>query len=213
MYYMTVHLLEAIFLNLKRLPKYAKISGGKSIPVSLMLISSEILSLLTAIIMDFRARYWQKRGVPVFEHEFIPMSKTPSFKGDLVPPGFERLPQYKYGKKELEDLLKARNLKGLSEALEKRLNELGAFQGIFCMTRHTLESFLRSSNLAAMHIERAAQKNVKSPESFCLQNLKAHLLALDFCMLLDKVAFTVQKDGLLIVGNDVPHIPPMPETY
>ncbi len=81
------------------------------------------------------------------------------------------------------------------------------------MTRHTFESFLRSSNLAQNHILKAKKLGVKSPMSFCLQNLKAHLLAIDFCLLLDRIAFSVQKDGIPIVGNDVPHIPPRPEKY
>ena len=29
--------------------------------------------------MDKTAIYWQKRGIPVFVHEFIPMDQTPIF--------------------------------------------------------------------------------------------------------------------------------------
>ncbi|MEX1099423.1 MAG: hypothetical protein WEB87_03285, partial [Bacteriovoracaceae bacterium] len=71
MNYMTAHLLEAIKLNCQRLPKYGRLTRGKSIKVSLLLVWSEAASLSTAFTLDLMAKYWQKRGVPVFVHEFI----------------------------------------------------------------------------------------------------------------------------------------------
>ena len=56
MFFMTKHIVDAIVLNIKRTFPYAKVSNGLSLPVSLTLIFSELLTVPTALIFDLWAR-------------------------------------------------------------------------------------------------------------------------------------------------------------
>lgn len=214
MNYMTGHLLDAIKLNLKRLPRYASLSKGRSLPVSVLMIFSELISLPTALALDYRSRYWRNRGVPVFVHEFVDMELTPKFKDSFT----VKFPAKKRGsfvlpKNEMIRFIKEGQRQELSALLAGLIQELEEAQAFNCMLRHTLESFLRCSNLASLHIEAAAAKGIKTPERFCADVLFAHLMALDFCRFLDWLARPVQQRGIPIILQDVPPIPSSPESY
>lgn len=215
MNYMTNHLMEAIVLNCRRLPKYARLTQGRSIKISLLLIWSESISLVSAFIMDTVAKYWQKKGVPVFVHEFISMEETPEFSSSYAF-AFEPLkifPRFEIPKKKLGELVEQKKYESLSSELGNLIRSLEKYPHIFCMTRHTLESFLRCSNLTPLHIQKAKELEVKSPEKFCQNALKSHLFAMGFCMFLDRLSFPIQNAGVPIVCQDVPPIPPIPNKY
>ncbi|MEX1100071.1 MAG: hypothetical protein WEB87_06575, partial [Bacteriovoracaceae bacterium] len=125
----------------------------------------------------------------------------------------ESLPKVEIPKKQLKQKISKSAYLELSSQLSSLIQKLEAWPHVFCMTRHTLESFLRCANLTSMHIERASELGVKSPEKFCKLNLRSHAFALGFCLFLDKVAFSVQNGGVPIICQDVPRIPAVPEKY
>jgi hypothetical protein len=72
-----VHVQEAIVLNRRRLWRYAHQSRGRSLPVSLALIASELLILPIARSFDRRAQTWSDAGIPLFDDLFTSMSEAP----------------------------------------------------------------------------------------------------------------------------------------
>lgn len=212
---MTSHIFEAISLNFQRVGPYARLSGGASLPVSALLIFSEVVILPSSLLMDLRAKYWQKRGVPVLVHEFVSMKLAAQFKQsypfEIAP--LASFPSLDLRRKEMSLSLKSGDLEALSSQLEKVIKKAHSLPHVNCMTRHMLESALRCANLARMHIEKAQQAGVKSPERFCVGLVRSHLMGLGFCRLLDRISFPLQNKGIPIVFQDVPPIEPLPRKY
>ncbi len=218
MNYMTQHLLEAIEINKERKPLYAKISNKRSLKISKTLIFFEALSLITSYILDNIAKYWQKRNVPIMVHEFIPMEETPSFSekfSDLSDICTE-LP--KLNTREIQskakELYKAKDYQGLYDYLDNIINnEMSQYPKHFCMIRHILESIRRGAYLIPLHIKRAKEMGTISPEWFCRYILVNQIIIIHSSRLLDTWAFELQKEGIPIIYQDVPHIPAKPNQY
>ena len=73
------HLKEAICLNLERMPRYAALTGDKSIPFSKKLIRSEKTALLGSWIFDSIGDKLQAKGVPYMKEEFVEISLVHDF--------------------------------------------------------------------------------------------------------------------------------------
>lgn len=73
------HIRESIVINSARKPFYRKLTGGKSDEVFNFSITSERASLIPAAYFDWKARAYQKKGVPLFCYEFMSMNATPDF--------------------------------------------------------------------------------------------------------------------------------------
>lgn len=218
MNYLTQHLLEAIEINKERKVLYAKISNNRSLKISKMLIFFERLSLFSSYLLDNIAKYWQKRNVPVMVHEFIPMEETPEFKEkfDDLSTLYSELPELNTRKiqKESMQFYKVRDYAGLFNYLDQVIeSEMSTYPQHLCMIRHILESIRRSSYLIIEHIKTAKKLKVLSPELFCRYLLKSQIKIIHSSKLLDKWAFELQKEGIPIIYQDVPHIPAKPENY
>jgi hypothetical protein len=214
---MSEHLIEAIAINRKRKPMYAKLTKGKSLKISRSLIASEALSLLSSVPLDIISKYWRNRNIPVMKHEFISMSLTPDFKESFedpqgISPVFPKI-NTKLMQSNINQVFKQKDYDQLSDCIEAHLNDLNQFSKHFCMVRHILESILRSSNLAKVHIQKANEMHVRSPELFCRYLIYSQIIVIHSSSLLDKWAYPLQKDGIPILYQDVPVIPPMPEQY
>jgi hypothetical protein len=75
MFYFTKHLIEAIVVNTFRMIPYAVLSKGASLKVSILLITSEFVTLPSSLIFDFIAIYFNLKKIPFLKFEFIEMSK------------------------------------------------------------------------------------------------------------------------------------------
>lgn len=218
MNYLTQHLIEAIEINKERKKLYAKISNNRSLKISKFLIFFEKLSLVSSYILDNIAKYWQKRNVPIMVHEFIPMDQTPSFKEkftkmDDVCTELPELNTREIQKKSMQ-LYKSKDYQGLFQYLDDLIEkEMSQYPKHFCMIRHILESVRRSAYLIEKHIERAQELNVRNPELFCRYLLKNQIMIIHSSRLIDVWAFPLQKEGIPIVFQDVPHIPARVENY
>ena len=218
MNYLTVHLKEAIEINQVRAPLYAKITNGESTRISNALLQSEKLSLTTSLAMDKTATYWQKRGIPVFVHEFISMGQTPIFTEqfsnmDGITSEFPHFPTDKV----MNDLLhhlKSDDYANVSALTKNILEDLTITPKHLCLVRHLLESIHRGANLLPLHLEKTQEKNLFfSPKKLCHYLLWAQTVALKPSIRIDHWAHPIQRQGVPIIYQDIPYIPPMPEKY
>ena len=81
-----IHILEAIGINVSRAWSYARQSKGKSIPVSLLLVFSELMVLPSALFFDLWGMIFNRRGYGIVRDDFVPMSLIrPQDSRQLVP--------------------------------------------------------------------------------------------------------------------------------
>ena len=218
MNYLTIHLREAIEINQARAPLYAKLTNGESTKISNALLQSEKLSLTTSLPMDKSASYWQKRGVPVFVHEFIPMDQTPDFAEhfsdmDGITSEFPHFPTDQVMSDLLKNL-KADDYASVSALTKNVLEELNTTPKHLCLIRHLIESIHRGANLLPLHLEKTKEKNLFfSPKKLCHYLLWAQTVAIKPSLRIDRWAHPIQRQGVPIIYQDVPYIPPMPKRY
>jgi hypothetical protein len=208
------HLHEAIEINKKRSHLYAQLSGGRSVPISRALVLSERLSLPFARIPDLWSTYFRKRGIPIVELEFISMDQIPEFSERLpFPPhplhSFQPGRGWRLAISLLFVFIKS-GWQGTRQHLRAELKSLEQQPGFHVMLRHVLESMLRISSLAPIHVRRCREKRLL----FTTQTLSAHLYlshlsALPFATWIDGGSAPLLAEGIPILFQDVP---PIPET-
>lgn len=205
------HLREAIALNRERLPRYAALSGGASLPLSRTLIRAETLALPVARAVDRRAAPFQARGVGIVADEFIAMANTPPFRehAPIDAAGFRRQSGWRLGWR-VARAFRAGGFAAAENEIARELRRLESAPGVHCMLRHLLESARRVCRLAPVHAARAAELGIESPEPLSRRLLWLHLLALPAAARLDARAFPLQARGIPILAQDVPPIPPGP---
>lgn len=205
------HLVDAIKINKKRKPKYKSLTDGKSKKLSNSLIFSERLSLIYATVFDFKARKYQRRGIPLFCLDFIDMKEIPSFQENSSLPEYSYESVEKINTSEIIDKIK-RSLKkdgffGVQRALRLELQKLESEKKYNCLAKHVLESIQRSAYLAPHYIAASKIVGLKSPERILRKNIKIQASSLKGFHELDKLAGEFQEKGVSILCNDIPHIP------
>ena len=156
--------------------------------------------------------------VPVFVHEFMPMSQTPPFKEKFknIKGITPECPNFSINTvmNDLLQLLKNDDYLSISSLTKNILSELSEIPKHLCMIRHLIESIHRGSNLIPIHLEKAKELNLYfSPQKICHYTLWAQVVALKPSLTIDRWAHPIQRDGIPIIYQDVPYIPPMPENY
>ena len=211
MLYMTEHLFDAIKVNISRYGRYVRLTNGRSRMASLLLISSEILSLFTSVAFDIASLYWQRKGVPLFKNEFVPMTDICEFQENYELNNAEKESlKYIDVKKmllEFAPLINGNEFKKLYILIIKEIKNIETHPHVHCMLRHLLESFARATYLIALHEKRASELGVISPRFLCKWLLKAHLYSIASSLILDRYAYKAQKRGVPVIYQDVPHIP------
>lgn len=208
--YMRTHLLEAIALNKERLPKYARLSDGKSIRFSKKLIRYERLSIPSALVFDYIGTRFQKRGIPFIKEEFIDMSFTPEFK-DTFPAGIHNEEQLILIdttdlNKKLKVLTKQKQWETIVSTCNDFLDQLEKQPQYYCMLKHLIESLRRTAYLAPKHDKLAKEKGIKSPIKYSTLLLKSHLFLIKTCKKLDEDCAFLHHQGIPFIYQDVPPI-------
>ncbi len=210
---MARHLREALRLNKERMPLYAELTGGRSRAISRRLIWAERFAMPAAWYVDWRARKFQRLGIPVVCADFEPMDRTPAFRSraDDPPPlsAFTPTDPSKIARA-VERGYRAGGFAGAGAALEGEIEALSGVPGFHCMTRHLLESALRITNGAQRYAADAEARGVASPARLSRALLSMHLTTLGEAARLDRGAAPLQAEGIPIVCQDVPPIPPNP---
>ena len=203
------HLSEAQKLNALRRPLYSDLTDGASERISDLLISEERKAYRIAVVTEIFLWRYHRNDIPILCEEFIPMSLAPDFLNDIPDEPIEE----EYLQVDVESLVTR-----LNEAFEgsdfqnlgdQAVTELAAFAGSSynCMTKHVLESIARSSYLADKFIKASEIKNLTSPKYLLWASLKSQIGSFRFIENVDIWSAPIQKQGIPIVCNDVPHIP------
>ena len=207
-----MHLREAITLNRERLPRYARLSGGASLPISRTLIRAERWALPLARFVDRRAAPFQAHGIAIARDEFVSMHDVPPFCDRLDPaPSLEDF-RAAAGVRIALGIWNAARSGGFPAAEDRIRHELAALHTVpmfHCLLRHLLESAGRVVRLAPGHATRAAEQDLPSPAGLSRLMLRLHLLALGTAARLDARAAPLQARGIPILCQDVPPIPPV----
>ncbi len=207
------HLLEAIAVNCKRAPYYARKSRGRSLPVSFILIATEVLSLFTLGLFDLWGMIYNRSGVGVIAKDFVSMKNIA--KADRPPRlrGIATSEQRAMVDVRLEDYCRlARSAIGendfqqVADQTRALLNDLRALEDdiacSFPMHRHMIESIgLASSNAVGY-----ARKSEGETNRLCRTFLRLQILTLNQVMPLDRQAQRCHALGVGILENDVPEI-------
>lgn len=208
------HLLEAIAINQQRRPMYAALTGGRSVPVSDRLIESEQTSLHFAAPLDDAAEALHSLGLSIVCDEFISMSETPAFADrfafDPEPlEAFVEVDGWKLGE-QFEATFADAGFAGVSELATQTLTALEHPRAYHCMIRHMLESIRRIANFAPIHEGRAQELGAPSTLGLSEDMVRMHILSLGAAAGLDVQAAALQAEGVPILCQDVPSIPPGP---
>ena len=209
------HLREAIDLNSERLEKYFAVSGGRSLPISLRLVTLERAILLVVPALEIPAKFYQKRGVPVLCLDMVPMADAPPFVERVSTPVEPYSPRSgRKLKDKLARLYDQGNLEPLEEALETELAELHETPSYHCMTRHLLESILRSARLEPLYERMSVERGLPKPNFISKTFIRAQIRQLTKATEIDDEAAPLQAEGIPIICNDVPPSPTdVPESF
>lgn len=207
------HLTEAMELNEARLPRYEKLSQGRSREISGRLIQGEKNALQMARYIDDLADKWQEQGVAIVCQDLVSMSLVPAFREKIT----VRTPLADYIAtdagaltKRLEQAFLQGGFAVLSRQAETEIEDLKTLPAFHCMVRHLLESLLRVSNLATVHLKRAAELGLEPTADLSLLLIQLHEATLSSAAELDTLAAPLQAEGLPILCQDVPPIAPTP---
>jgi hypothetical protein len=201
------HIREAIALNEARLPLYSALSGGRSKPISDSLIKLEKLVLATLPTIEKPAEAYQKAGIPLFCLDVVPMKDTAEFTKEMVKP----LSPFKPFNGLTWSLALGQSLfnpdeKVLENKLEQALAILNQNQSFNCMTRHMIESILRSVRLAPVYRQMSAERGMRDPSHLIKSLVHTQVLALGIVAHLDEQAAVLNAEGIPIICRDVPYI-------
>lgn len=207
------HLREAAAINRQRMPRYDSLSGGRSRGISRRLIWTERLGIVAAWYVDWRARPFQRAGIRIVCDDFVPMAHTPAFQPRAAgspPPLADFVRADASGvRREVERAHRRGGWAAASAVLEREIETLAATPAYHCMLRHLLESAMRISNQAPRYVQEARARGVaESPDGLSRAVLDLHLLSLRDAATLDARAAPLQAEGIPILCQDVPPIPP-----
>ena len=199
------HLVDAIKINNIRKPLYSKLTNGKSKSISNNLVALEKLLLLPSKYFDKKAILFQENQIPFLCTDLISMDLTPPFSSEINPPDYSP-EEIKLNIEEFKKLLNKKEYSTLESMLLIQLKEVEKIPHFYCLTRHLLESIIRTIRLMPIYIETAENKGIKSPEKLISQYLELHLIGLNIFKKLDVKAIPIQKMGVPILCQDVPPI-------
>lgn len=201
------HIREAIELNEERLPLYAASSDGRTIPISDSLIKLEKLALRLLPAIENPAEEYQKKGIPLFCLDVVPMSLTASFKPMAERPTAPYKPFNGLSfSLSLAPLVLAGNNAALENKLEAELLKLNQQPNYNCMSRHMIESILRSVRLAPIYRRMSVERGLRDPIGLIRLYINAQIGALGVVAHLDDQAAKLNEEGIPVICNDVPYI-------
>lgn len=205
------HIRDAIEINTQRMWLYAQLSNNRSLPISEKLLELERKILPMAGLADTWARYFQSRGIPVLCNDFIDMAETPVFSF-MNPHGPGSILDYRKPDVMkiyplLKSLYKSKSYMSLAHEADAEIRRLDQEPRYNCLFKHTLESIRRVAGLLPEYMQEARIKKISSPEILMRATLKSHLDLLEDFAALDQMAAPLQAEGLMILCQDLPHIP------
>lgn len=201
------HINEAIAHNKRMAKIYSKLSDHDSEKLSYTLITLEKISKLFVHSIEKEAKLYHVHNIPVLCEEVPPMDSLPEFQ-ERAPEELRPKTFYNYDRKTLSDSLKKlmdqNKFQDAYDLVAKDLYELETIPNQQCLTKHFLESIAYSLKLSETRRAEAAQAGLPDPMPLIKKYISLQRGALFLTAYLDKQAFPLQKDGLLIYCQDVP---------
>lgn len=201
------HIREAIELNKSRAPLYAKASDGRSQMISNLLVAAEKIALTTLPLLEKPAEEYQKRGVPLFCLDVVPMSGAKKFSERETQPSSKHEPFDGLGTSiHLAKFVLTKEAEKLEGHLQKVLEKLSSNPQYNCFSRHLVESLLRSVRLTPHYRRWSAEKGLRDPIFLIQTYVSSQISGLPKATVLDSMAAELNAQGIPIICNDVPHI-------
>ena len=210
-----LHIVDAIGINLYRMVLYARLTWGKSIPVSVGLILFEVTILPLAFYYDLINRLvWKKKGWNLLNEDFIDMKWTPKFKSKRdytsdIPCGeFRWLPVAKW-RNEINRNLKQGQWEDAHKSVKALRESLSLSHKTFPLIHHFLESVHRCIALTTIWKNDRLEIG-QEEEAFLLHRRRLvwwQMVGFEGALMLDFLSFRMRGKGLLILEQDVPVIP------
>jgi len=205
----TKHINEAIVHNKKNATLYSKLSDRESEKLSYTLITLEKLSKFFVHSMEKEARLYHENNIPVLCEEVPLMNDLPEFQ-ERAPEHLRPQTFYSYDRKSLshslKNLMDENKFQEAYDLVTKDLYELEKFPNQQCLTKHFLESIAYSLKLSDIRRTEAEKAGLPDPMPLIKKYISLQRGALFLTAYLDKQAFPLQKDGLLIYCQDLPAI-------
>lgn len=207
------HVKDAIVLNKMRKPLYAETTNNKSKKISRYLILWERLIILKARKYDRISKEFQQMGVPFMCEDFVDMSLTPEYRQytSQIPRDYlkSKSPKVKTIKSRLRASLQG-GYKSFKKETEKQIILLENNSSYDCLLRHLLESLRRTSDLAPRYLKKASSSSRTKLDKYLKKYLRLQIFGISQAAFIDKKARSIQKKGVPILCNDVPHVPLSP---
>lgn len=205
------HLKEAIALNLERMPLYADLSDGKTLPFSKKLIRSEKTLLYGAWIFDRIGDRLQEKGVPYLKDEFVEMATVPTFNPKYPAEVDYRTPIQLIDTEALMLALKKHIRTRDFEKLHTKCvtflkTKLSEQTHVYCMLRHLLESMALISALVPVQADRCQKLGLKAPTAYSILLLHGHYWQLNKAKKMDEKVAPIQQSGIPFLFQDLPGI-------
>jgi hypothetical protein len=179
---------------------------------------SEQVALPFCRIPDRWGRRFNLAGIPIVKEEFISMALAPEFRET---PSFVTSPLRDFSPKNgnllAASLLGAYRTGGFSGASSRASKELEGLRqepAFHPMLRHVLESLIRVANLAPLHEKR--RQELSHPESTLGLSkwlFFSHFSSFQFATWIDAKAAPLHAEGIPILHQDVPRVPPVSGFY
>lgn len=205
--YFTDHVKESIVINKERKIIYSQMTQGKSDLALKKLIALEKIMLPFSMVYDLRASWYQKRGVPVFKDEFVPMISHPENDPGVPAPetGIRMIPWESY-QKELKILIRKKDRQKLLSRSLEIIHEMESQKQYWCLVRHLVESIYRIAWFLPTRIEEARIKRIKSPENLIWDVIEFHLIGFPLFSKVDLKAAPVQEEGVPMICSELPNL-------
>lgn len=207
------HLKDAMTLNRARLGKYSALTQGASEEISHRLLGFEFVGLYPSVFLDWQAESYQKEGVSIICDELVSMSTVPEFvpKSTIDPEPLSKFVPLSPGdiSAEIESAYENESFSGVTKAAQKWLAVANQTPSYHCLMRHFLDSIVRAANLAPLHVAQAQKLGeTRSPADLSWEFIKMQLFGLSQMESIDELAAPIQAQGIPILCQDVPVIPP-----
>jgi hypothetical protein len=214
-----VHVKEAVDLYEVRKPLYSELSRGRSAIDLWILTFMQKLNLPKARNFDARATDLRARGVEGLGcNEFVSMSGVAAFQKNLVPQAHEQALSLDVSElsQALTQQLKAGKYRELILRVDLELDTLKSSPHFNCLVRHFLESIARAADLlpryqgqiTSLPLDDASRaKLLEDVRSWSDDFIDLHISVLGTAKFLDRRVEGLQKEGLALFCQDLPHIP------
>jgi hypothetical protein len=203
------HVKEAIVHNKKVAPIYSELSHGSSTLLSWSLIATEEISIFLLKGMEKNAKFYQEKGIPLLCEEISDMKTLPVFqkqlRSELRPNKFFEYDQRKI-RKQIKELTNNDQFDKAYQSIASDLIVLDNYPYQLCLTRHILESIARTLLLSPKHRAAAKKLDLPDPKEIIKDFITIQRRSLPLAYYLDKWAFSLQKEGLMIYCQDVPAV-------